>query len=131
MTPRIVVLLATLDGMPWVREQVEGILGQEGVEVRVVVSDDGSTDGTAEYLAGLAAANAPVTGTSTNGSFSRSPSTRAGRKFMGGDPMNPATNRLTGCSYSSRGLAHCCRTPFFRTATRSPRVMASVWSWVT
>ena len=61
MTPRIVVLLATLDGMPWVRVQVEGILGQEGVEVRVVVSDDGSTDGTAEYLAGLAAANAPVT----------------------------------------------------------------------
>ena len=55
----------------------------------------------------------------------------SGDMLIGGDPMNPATKRLTGCSYSSRGDASCCRMPRFSTATRSPRVIASVWSWVT
>ena len=32
------------------------------------------------------------------GSVTWSPSTVAGRKFIGGEPMKPATNRLTGCS---------------------------------
>jgi len=54
MTPRIVVLLATYNGMPYLPEQVDTILGQAGVEVRVVVSDDGSTDGTVEWLEALA-----------------------------------------------------------------------------
>ena len=35
-----------------------------------------------------------------------SPSTLAGRKFMAGEPMKPATNMFTGFSYSSRGRAH-------------------------
>lgn len=61
MTARVVVLLATLSGMPWIREQIGGILAQEGVEVRLVVSDDGSTDGTAEYLAELVASDSRVT----------------------------------------------------------------------
>src|SRR5262245_52012929 len=52
-------------------------------------------------------------------------------KFMGGEPMNPATNRLTGWSYSSRGVCTCCSTPLRSTATRSPSVMASTWSCVT
>jgi hypothetical protein len=34
----------------------------------------------------------------TNGSSIVSPATRAGTKFIGGDPMKPATNRLTGWS---------------------------------
>jgi hypothetical protein len=55
----------------------------------------------------------------------------AGRKFMAGEPMKPATNRLRGRSYSSSGVAICWMTPARMTATRSPRVMASVWSWVT
>src|SRR5438094_511315 len=52
-------------------------------------------------------------------------------RFIAGDPMNPATKRLAGRSYSSCGPATCCRTPCFRTATRCPRVIASVWSCVT
>ena len=32
-------------------------------------------------------------------------STRRGRKFIDGEPMNPATNRLSGWSYSSCGVA--------------------------
>ena len=69
--------------------------------------------------------------TVANGSSTLSPFTVAGMKFIGGDPMKPATKRLTGCSYSSRGVASCCRMPRFSTATRSPSVIASVWSWVT
>ena len=32
--------------------------------------------------------------------------------------VKPATNWLAGCSYSSRGVSHCCRNPSFSTATR-------------
>ena len=44
------------------------------------------------------AASSEVIGTSTNGIRSVVPSTLAGRKFIGGEPMNPATKRLTGWS---------------------------------
>ena len=60
-----------------------------------------------------------------------SPSIAAGMKFIAGDPMNPATNRFFGLPYSSPGDPTCCRTPLRITATRSPSVIASVWSWVT
>ncbi len=52
-------------------------------------------------------------------------------KFIAGEPMNPATNLLAGRLYSSIGSPTCCTTPSFITTTRSPRVIASTWSWVT
>ena len=52
-------------------------------------------------------------------------------KFMPGEPMNPATNRFAGLLYSSIGEPTCWSTPLSMTATRSPSVIASVWSWVT
>jgi len=52
-------------------------------------------------------------------------------KFIAGEPMKPATKRLSGSSYNSAGVPTCCRTPARITATRSPSVIASVWSWVT
>lgn len=51
--PRVLVLLATYNGEPYVEEQIDSILGQTGVQLRIVISDDGSTDGTAERLAAL------------------------------------------------------------------------------
>lgn len=51
--PEIVVLLATFNGLRWLPEQVASILSQSGVTVRIVASDDNSTDGTAEWLAEL------------------------------------------------------------------------------
>ena len=36
---------------------------------------------------------------------------RRSRKFIAGEPMNPATNRFAGRSYSSWGGAICCSTP--------------------
>src|SRR5215472_9173600 len=53
------------------------------------------------------------------------------RRFIAGEPMNPATNWFTGLSYSSRGVSTCCSFPAASTATRLPMVIASTWSWVT
>ena len=55
----------------------------------------------------------------------------ASYRFMAGEPMNAATNRLSGRSYSTCGWSTCCSTPARMTATRSPIVIASTWSWVT
>ncbi len=51
--------------------------------------------------------------------------------FIGGSPMNEATNRVAGRSFSSAGVASCSSTPFSMTAMRSASAIASVWSWVT
>ncbi|MGC5076973.1 glycosyltransferase [Agrococcus sp. DT81.2] len=53
--PLVVVLLATHDGAPFLREQIDSILDQQGVDVRLVVSDDASTDATPTLLAEVAA----------------------------------------------------------------------------
>jgi len=58
--PRVVTLLAVCNGMPWLPEQVESILMQESVDVRIVVSDDGSSDGSADWLASRIAAGDPI-----------------------------------------------------------------------
>jgi len=48
--PRVCVLMATHNGLPWIDEQLRSILDQVGVNVEVLVSDDGSSDGTREWL---------------------------------------------------------------------------------
>jgi rhamnosyltransferase len=53
--PRVLVLLATYNGSRWIREQVESILGQQGVNIEIVARDDASTDDTHRELARLAA----------------------------------------------------------------------------
>lgn len=58
--PRILVLLATHNGVRWLPEQLDSILAQEAVEVRVVVLDDESTDGTWEWLVEQAAHDARI-----------------------------------------------------------------------
>lgn len=52
--PRILVLLATYNGAAWIREQLESILAQRDVDVRVAVRDDCSSDGTRLELARFA-----------------------------------------------------------------------------
>jgi glycosyltransferase involved in cell wall biosynthesis len=53
MTP-VEVLLSTYNGERHLREQVDSILAQRGVDVRLVVRDDNSRDGTLEVLAAYA-----------------------------------------------------------------------------
>jgi rhamnosyltransferase len=44
--PSVLVLLAARNGSRWIREQMDSILAQAGVDVRIAVRDDCSTDGT-------------------------------------------------------------------------------------
>lgn len=46
----IEVLLATYNGEPFLAEQLESLLGQEGVELSILVRDDGSSDNTTSIL---------------------------------------------------------------------------------
>ena len=52
--PKVAVLLATHNGRRYLPEQMQSILEQRGVEVRVIALDDGSTDDTVEWLTDLA-----------------------------------------------------------------------------
>lgn len=54
------VVMASFNGMPYIREQIASILPQLGERDELIVSDDGSTDGTREWLEGLAARDARV-----------------------------------------------------------------------
>lgn len=47
---RVLVMMATHNGIQWVDGQLKSIRDQEGVEVSILASDDSSTDGTFEYL---------------------------------------------------------------------------------
>ncbi|WP_208064683.1 glycosyltransferase [Agrococcus sp. TF02-05] len=48
--PTVAVLLATHEGAAYLEEQLDSILAQRGVRVRVIASDDASTDATPELL---------------------------------------------------------------------------------
>lgn len=58
--PKISVIIPVFDRAQMVADAVESTLAQEGVEVEVVVVDDGSTDGTAHVIDGLASSDARV-----------------------------------------------------------------------
>ena len=53
-TPKISVLLPVYNGLPFLREAVESILGQTFSDFELLVIDDGSTDGSTAYLEALA-----------------------------------------------------------------------------
>lgn len=57
MTPQVSIVVATYQRRRLVRRLVEAALAQEGVDHEVVVVDNGSTDGTADELARLVAAD--------------------------------------------------------------------------
>jgi len=54
MTVKVAVLLASLNGEHYIKEQVTSILAQEGVEPYLIISDDGSTDSTLRCIAEVA-----------------------------------------------------------------------------
>ena len=47
---KVDILLATYNGEKYLREQIDSILNQTHTEFRLLISDDGSTDGTREIL---------------------------------------------------------------------------------
>jgi glycosyltransferase involved in cell wall biosynthesis len=48
--PKVTVLLTTFNGVRFLEEQLTSLFGQQGVEIEIMVNDDGSTDGTIEVL---------------------------------------------------------------------------------
>ena len=50
MKEKILVLMSTYNGEKYIKEQIESILEQEGVNVHLLIRDDGSKDGTMEIL---------------------------------------------------------------------------------
>ena len=50
MHKKIAVLLASYNGVNYIKEQIDSILNQKEVDVTIFISDDLSTDGTLEYL---------------------------------------------------------------------------------
>lgn len=48
--PKVLVLLATCNGSPWLDAQLDSLWSQQGVEVSVLASDDASTDNTCAIL---------------------------------------------------------------------------------
>lgn len=73
---KVAVLMATHNGINWLAEQIPSILGQQDVEVKLIVSDDASSDGTLEWLKNLAQQDDRVTLLSYGASYGS-----AGRNF--------------------------------------------------
>jgi rhamnosyltransferase len=48
--PRVSVALCVHDGERWLREQLDSVLAQQGVDLEVVVLDDASHDGSLALL---------------------------------------------------------------------------------
>ncbi|GEM_PF-916778 len=59
--PRVTILMATHNGEAHLREQLDTILSQEGVDLHLIVSDDASRDSTPQILADAAAADSRIT----------------------------------------------------------------------
>lgn len=53
-TPLVSVLMAVRNGMPYIRQAVESLLGQTLADWELIVADDGSTDDTPAYIRSLA-----------------------------------------------------------------------------
>jgi rhamnosyltransferase len=48
--PRVLILLASYNGGIWIQEQLNSILNQSNVALRIIVRDDASVDGTADVV---------------------------------------------------------------------------------
>ena len=48
---KVCILLATYNGAAYIRQQIDSILQQDYPNIQLVLSDDGSKDGTQEILA--------------------------------------------------------------------------------
>jgi len=58
--PKIAVLLAAYNGMLWIEQQINSILGQASVDVTIYISIDPSTDATEQWCASLCTINSNV-----------------------------------------------------------------------
>lgn len=50
VNPKVAVLMSTYNGEKYVKEQIQSILNQKGVDVKLIVRDDGSSDSTVKIV---------------------------------------------------------------------------------
>ena len=77
LRPRVLVLMATYNGMQWIDEQIQSIIVQEGVDIHLCISDDCSTD-----LTGVHIKNAYANNSRVEIILNSSPSGSAGSNFQ-------------------------------------------------
>lgn len=58
--PKVAVLMSTYNGSAWVVEQINSIMSQENVEIKLIIRDDGSTDDTINLLKSLNLSNTTI-----------------------------------------------------------------------
>ena len=51
--PLVSVVMPVHNGMPWLALALDSVLAQTYTNIEVIIINDGSTDGTSQYLAGL------------------------------------------------------------------------------
>ena len=54
---KVTVLLSTYNGEKFISEQIESLLAQHGVDVRILIRDDGSSDSTLQIIEGFRSAH--------------------------------------------------------------------------
>lgn len=59
--PKVAILLAVYNGMPWIEEQVQSIFDQQGVNISLFISIDPSSDDSEQWCRALAQKTAQVT----------------------------------------------------------------------
>lgn len=60
MAFNVTVLMSAYNGASFIEEQIRSIFDQEGVTVKLIIRDDGSSDGTPEILKKLASGNSSI-----------------------------------------------------------------------
>ena len=47
---KVLILMATFNGEKWIMEQMNSIVNQRGVDIKILVSDDSSSDQTVNMI---------------------------------------------------------------------------------
>lgn len=118
MTANVSVIVPVYNQRPFIRETVESVLTQDYENFELLLSDDGSTDGTSEILADYAARDSRVKVVSSSantgiaGAFNRALEARTGEyiAWLGGDDvMLPGKlSRQISVLERRQGVIGCC-----------------------
>jgi glycosyltransferase involved in cell wall biosynthesis len=119
MTPKVSVLVPIYNQAPFIRETIESALSQDYEDIELVLSDDGSTDGTVEILREYEAGDpgrvkvvASEHNTGISGAFNRALEAHTGEyiAWLGGDDvMLPGKlSRQVAVLEERRDATGCC-----------------------
>jgi glycosyltransferase involved in cell wall biosynthesis len=116
--PKVSVIVPIYNQLPFIRETVDSVLGQDHANLELVLSDDGSTDGTVDVLREYAERDARVVvvaserNTGIAGAFNRGLDAHTGEyiAWLGGDDLMLAgkLSRQVAVLESRPDVIGCC-----------------------